>query len=767
MDQALKTLPAALETGDGSETRVISDAWLTRNRFALLLGLFIMALFPAVIFGTQSFYFRDYGIFGYPLASYHRDCFWRGELPIWNSLSNTGLPYLAQWNTLTLYPLSLIYLIFPLPWSLGVFCLGHLFLAGLGMYVLAHSWTKDRCAAAVAGFGFAFNGLTLNCLMWPNNIAALGWMPWVVWAVGRGCQQGGRALLVAVFLGAMQMLSGSPEIILFTWLIVGVCWASGFFRGPVPKIALLMRMVMIASLIAAIAAVQLFPFLDLLAHCERDSNSVVGSSIMPRWGWVNLILPLFKCYQSQSGPCFQPTQGWTSSYYPGIGIMALALLAGRFGPRRTVASLWALALIGLVLALGDDGYVYTLLHKALPALGVMRFPMKFVILATFSLPLLASFAVARLRSTQAVDDPRKESRWAVGIGISLAAIIVVCLVYSYSQVVSNLTWSTNAQNGVMRIVCLGLILGILFKLKRVKVQREQVALQIALIACIGIDAWTHAPNQNPTVAPGVFAPHVVARELNMAPTNELSRAFTGRGTHQLLYGSMVADAAIDFTGRRFGLLGNCNLLDDVATPDGFYSLYLPEQREVWSRLFFATNLPAGLGDFLGIARISTNVFEWQPRTSARPMLSIGACPRFTDEAVSRLLAPDFDSRRMVYLPLEAKTSLACTNVASARIVQSSFSNSKITVTTESLEPAMLVIAQSYYHHWKASVDGTPAKIWRANHAFQAIEVPAGVRQVKLVYEDPPLFYGGLLSGSTLLGCLIAWFRRKPPNCRDN
>jgi hypothetical protein len=36
-------------------------------------------------------------------------------------------------------------------------------------------------ALGVAGVAFAFSGLSLHCLMWPNNIAALGWMPWVVW----------------------------------------------------------------------------------------------------------------------------------------------------------------------------------------------------------------------------------------------------------------------------------------------------------------------------------------------------------------------------------------------------------------------------------------------------------------------------------------------------------------------------------------------------------------------------------------------------------
>src|SRR5213075_1810063 len=99
-------------------------------------------------------------------------------------------------------------------------------------------------------------------------------------------------------------------------------------------------------------------------------------------------------------------------------------------------------------------------------------------------------------------------------------------------------------------------------------------------------------------------PHVIARQVDVPAGNQPLRAFTGRGMHDLLFGTMLPDPSTDFTGRRFGLLGNCNLLDDVSTPDGFYSMYLPEQREVWSRLFFATNLPAGLADFLGIARIS-------------------------------------------------------------------------------------------------------------------------------------------------------------------
>src|SRR4051812_44076704 len=329
---------------DQLRREVRCDDWITPKRFAAFLAFFIFCLFPAVLFGLQTFFFRDYGIFGYPLAAYHRECFWRGELPLWNSLSNCGLPYLAQWNTLTLYPLSLIYLLLPLPWSLSFFCLAHLFVAGLGMYFLALRWTSSltrgggeggsHLAAAVAGFAFAFNGLTLNCLMWPNNIAGLAWMPWVIWLVERGWEEGPRQLILAALIGATQMLSGAPEIILFTWLIVGLLWIGKMAAHEIPRSSLLWRMAIMVGVVAALAAAQLLPFLDLLTHSERDRNFGSGTWTMPQWGWLNLILPLFKCYQSPSGPFFQPRQGWTSSYYPGIAVLALALFAGRFVLQR-------------------------------------------------------------------------------------------------------------------------------------------------------------------------------------------------------------------------------------------------------------------------------------------------------------------------------------------------------------------------------------------------------------------------------------------------
>ncbi|HXB57962.1 MAG TPA: hypothetical protein VNU95_00245, partial [Candidatus Acidoferrales bacterium] len=154
----------------------------TPSRFGILLGLLVIASFPQVVLGWQTFVARDYGFFAYPLAHFQKECFWRGELPFWDPYNNCGVPLLAQWNTMPLYPPSLIYLLLSLSWSLSFFCLLHLWFGGLGMYFLARKWTENDFAGAFAGTAFVFSGLTLNLLMWPSHTATWSWMPWVVLA---------------------------------------------------------------------------------------------------------------------------------------------------------------------------------------------------------------------------------------------------------------------------------------------------------------------------------------------------------------------------------------------------------------------------------------------------------------------------------------------------------------------------------------------------------------------------------------------------------
>src|SRR5207342_1951058 len=97
-------------------------------------------------------------------------------------------------------------------------------LAGIGMHALAFRWTKNRFAASVAGLAFGLNGLSLNCLMWTSNLAALAWLPLTILCVERAWREGRRHILWGGLAASMQMLSGAPEIVLTTWLMLGTLW---------------------------------------------------------------------------------------------------------------------------------------------------------------------------------------------------------------------------------------------------------------------------------------------------------------------------------------------------------------------------------------------------------------------------------------------------------------------------------------------------------------------------------------------------------------
>jgi hypothetical protein len=755
---------AELQTGRlvRTSTLVGVQCWFTPGRFAWLLACLIVAFYPQVIFGVETFYYRDYATFGYPLAHYHRNAFWRGELPVWNSLNSCGLPYLAQWNTMTLYPLSLIYLLLPLPWSLSFFCLAHLFLAGLGMYLLANSWTKNSFAAAVAGTAFAFNGLTQQCLMWPNNIAGLAWMPLVVLCAKRGWRDGGRSMFLAGLIGGIQMLTGSPEVIAFTWIVVMALFGMEWLSMKAAGSRALLRIAVTIGLTVGLAAAQLLPFIDLLAHSQRSSSYGVQSWAMPVWGWLNLVLPNFRATLSNTGTYFQYGQSWTSSYYPGVAVLVLALLAVRMAPSKRIWTLWGVAIFGLVMALGERGFLYSWTYKVAPFLGFIRYPIKFVLLSLFVLPILAAYAVAAVESV--VGDPEKQRltwRWMIILSGGVTALVATGMFVS-SRYPYGDSDSSFLLNGIVRVLFLALTLAIFALLTCTR--RHQLLLQSAVILILVLDVWTHMPNQNPTISSTLYETNLVARQLDPKCASGEDRAFLCKSAYDLLLNRAIGDQTKDLLGRRAGLFGNLNLLDGVPTPDGCYSLFVAPQRQIWRELFFAhpTNFPSGLADFLAIRQISTDLFDWQLRPSTQPLVTAGARPVFVDDKgmLNRLSDPRFNPRETVYFTSADKPNVSVTNSSVAHITKTTHRAGHITADIDASEATLMVVAEAYYDGWHAEIDYKPTRILRANSAFQAIEVPAGRHYVELHYRERYLFTGAMTSSFTFAGCLFGCVRKR-------
>jgi hypothetical protein len=61
----------------------------------------------------------------------------------------------------------------------------------------------------------------------------------------------------------------------------------------------------------------------------------------------------------------------------------------------------------------------------------------------------------------------------------------------------------------------------------------------------------------------------------------------------------------------------------------------------------------------------------------------------------------------------------------------------------------LVLADIWYPGWNCTVDGSPAKIHRANFLFRGVELPDGAREAVFTFEPPSYFWGKRVTWCTL------------------
>lgn len=80
---------------------------------------------------------------------------------------------------------------------------------------------------------------------------------------------------------------------------------------------------------------------------------------------------------------------------------------------------------------------------------------------------------------------------------------------------------------------------------------------------------------------------------------------------------------------------------------------------------------------------------------------------------------------------------------------------EIALAVELDRPGIVVISEAYYPDWKATVDGAPAEILRANHAFRALALAAGRHEIVMRYDASILRKSATVSVGALVLTVLA------------
>ncbi|MBI2420758.1 MAG: YfhO family protein [Candidatus Levybacteria bacterium] len=156
-----------------------------------------------------------------------------------------------------------------------------------------------------------------------------------------------------------------------------------------------------------------------------------------------------------------------------------------------------------------------------------------------------------------------------------------------------------------------------------------------------------------------------------------------------------------------------------------------------------------------------NMYEFYENTQVFPRAFLVGQYRIVEnpEKIMSLMFDDsFDLKKEIILEEDPVINKTEGDIGKVKIV--SYQPNNIEISVEAKSRALLFLADSYYNGWKATIDGKNASVLRADYAFRAIPVNAGMHTVRFYY-DPWSFKSGVyLSVLGLMGLLfIVWISR--------
>jgi hypothetical protein len=312
-----------------------SDLALIAVWSAVVLALAGSALWSPAL---SLFSYGDLHTYHYPMRHLAASALQAGRLPFWNPYILSGLPLLANPQSVLFYPVSALGFTLPLSLALTWDSVLHLLWAGLGVTLLARreGLASGKAAALAAGYAlspFLIYRVTAGI---PTLVAALAWAPWCWLAL----LSRSRGLLAAAW--ALQALSGHPQFLIVNAAGMAL-WAG--LRRPV----LWLEMTQAAGGALLLTCLQWVPTAQFLANSVRTEWPEAFAraySVEPR-AWLTMLAP-----GALGVPIDGTYSGLTSYFFESTGVfIGLALLASaRFTPATAV-----LLAVGLLLPLGFSG----------------------------------------------------------------------------------------------------------------------------------------------------------------------------------------------------------------------------------------------------------------------------------------------------------------------------------------------------------------------------------------------------------------------------
>jgi hypothetical protein len=659
----------------------------------------------------------------YPQLAFLARSLASGQSPFWTPNVFAGWPQIADPQSLIFSPLYFAIALLdpsPSPWLADVVVFALLFVGGLGVILLFRDRGWHVAGALAAALAFSFGGSAASRIQHVGQIESLVFLPLALWMLSRALERSSwRAGLGAGAFAALIVLGRDQVSLLGVYVLAGfVLWR--WFSGADTAARMTASVKPLAAGAMVGAAIVVVP-VTLTALLGADSNrpeigyyfagqgslhpadllmlvfaDVFGASDFNREFWGP---PGFPWHEAFGQTDLFNAQNVGQIYAGALVIVAVigfGIVRGQLWAREIRFFSIAMVLT-LLYALGKYTPAFHLMYDLMPGVTLYRRPADATFIFCALLALIAGYLVHRWL-TDAMPPARLARRSALAAALLLAVFSVADL------------------------------------------------------------AWNNAPNESTGLSPAHY---------------DALRRDTTDETVKLLKANLKAAAAPDRRDRveligvayhwpNIGLIHDFDHLfghnplrlrdfarataapDTVAGPDQrAFTPLLPSYRSILENLFgvrfIAISVPIEQidsslkpGDLNLVARTKAAYIYENPRALPRVMLAGDWRQADFEEMIRDGGWPDVDPRRTVLLE-HAPTGFTGQHASgTARIVR--YRNTDIEVEADAPKSGILVLNDVWHPWWRASVDGRPVEILKANVLFRAVVVPPGKHAVRFTFH---------------------------------
>jgi hypothetical protein len=661
------------------------------------------------------------------------------DFPLWNPRIWAGQPHLGQTQPGPVYPLNLLLCLLPLRDGflrmelLNWYWIVVHFLAALFCYWLARDLGAGRAAALAAGIIFSFGGFVAT-VAWLDVVNGAVWTPLIalfLMRALRGHRTAASAALSGICLG-LAWLSGHHEVPLLVSTAVALTWLVAIFRRGRPDPKLLRAAALSLAIAALVSAVQLWPTLefgrrsvrwigvgDAVAWNERVPYSAATFYSLPARGLVGTLLPTMGREAGDSSPFLGVVA---------VSAAVLGVVVCWSDPR--VRWLAVLAAAAAVYALGALTPFHGVVYALVPLFNKARIPVRGLHLFHFSVAMLAAFGIDALLNRRESVWVRRSALVAAGLGTLIFAAAVVARTAPDDRVMLS---------GLIALATAA----VWFAWRAGRLGRSAVASSVAALLLIELygpaTAWfSDRDSREPDKFAAVYRRYddlaaVLFREPGpvRALVNDQDVPFNFGDWYgiDMIFGYVagVTDNVVKHplhTARTQDLFGITHLV--AKKPDR------PEQQEIFSGA-------SGVKVFRNPGALPR---AWAVHDTVRVKNRSALLDLVQDAS--------FDPRRTAAMLGPAPQLESCTGADEVRLAV--HDPDRVIIDAGLPCRGMVVLSETMFPGWRATVDGKPAAIHEAFGVFRAVVVEAGKHRVDLAYR-PVSVYGGL--ALTIAGLLIA------------